>query len=124
MGGPEKSSPVVVEVPTTPPASPTATLPSSSSYASFAASTKIEATSSPGPASEDDDTPLLIIADDSEVTEVTPDDEEGTEVKQIVDEKKLRASSANEVENIENTLAPAKSAPSSNARQLKSSESS
>merc|ERR1740116_84122 len=42
----EKSPPVVVEVPTTPPASPTATLPSSSSYASFAASTKIEATSS------------------------------------------------------------------------------
>ena len=122
--GPEKSSPVVVEVPTTPPTSPTAALPSSSSYASFAASTKIEATSSPGPASEDDDTPLLIIADDSEVTEVTPDDEEVTEVKQIVDEKKLRASTANEVENIENTLAPAKSAPSSNARQLKSSESS
>ena len=47
-----------------------------------------------------------------------------TEVKQIVDEKKVRASTANEVENIENTLAPAKSAPSSNARQLKSSESS
>jgi hypothetical protein len=125
--GCEKSSPVVVEVPTTPPASPTATLPSSSSYASFAASTKIEATSSPGPASEDDDTPLLIIADDSEVTEVTPDDEEVTEVKQKVDEPKLKVSSVNEVENAEDTgtaIALAKSTASSNAKQLKSSESS
>ena len=125
--GPEKSPPVVVEVPTTPPASPTATLPSSSSYASFAASTKIEATSSPGPASEDDDTPLLIIADDSEVTEVTPDDDEVTEVKQKVDEPKLKASSVNEVENAEDTgnaVALAKSTASSNAKQLKSSESS
>ena len=125
--GSEKSPPVVVEVPTTPPASPTATLPSSSSYASFAASTKIEATSSPGPASEDDDTPLLIIADDSEVTEVTPDDDEVTEVKQKVEEPKSKASSVNEVENAEDTgtaVAPAKSTASSNAKQLKSSESS
>ena len=39
-------------------------------YATFAASTKLEATSSPGPVSEDEDAPLLVIADDNEVQEV------------------------------------------------------
>merc|ERR1719336_3614226 len=107
--GLEKAPPVVVDVPTTPPESPAAGLPSSSGYASFAASTKIEATSSPGPNSEDDDAPLLIIADDSEVTEVTPDDDEVTEVKQDSDQPVSKDSSANEV---------------SNAKQFKSSESS
>merc|ERR1719367_2157534 len=125
--GCEKPPPVIVDVSATPPASPTATLPSSSSYASFAASTKIEATSSPGPASEDDDTPLLIIADDSEVTEVSPDIEEVKEVKQKVNESK---SLVTEVENEEaaeatgTAVVPAKSTAGSNAKQLKSSESS
>ena len=118
--GLEKAPPVVVDVPTTPPESPAAGLPSSSGYASFAASTKIEATSSPGPNSEDDDAPLLIIADDSEVTEVTPDDDEVTEVKQDSDQPVSKDSSANEVENAEDS----KSSATSNAKQLKSSESS
>merc|ERR1719422_510990 len=108
--GLEKAPPVVVDVPTTPPESPTASLPNSSGYASFAASTKIEATSSPGPNSEDDDAPLLIIADDSEVTEV----------KQDSDQPVSKDSSANEVENAEDS----KSSATSNAKQLKSSESS
>merc|ERR1719370_1298839 len=118
--GLEKAPPVVVDVPTTPPESPAACLPSSSGYASFAASTKIEATSSPGPNSEDDDAPLLIIADDSEVTEVTPDDDEVTEVKQDSDQPVSKELSANEVENAEDS----KSSATSNAKQLKSSESS
>merc|ERR1719319_915938 len=49
---------------------PAAGRPPTPDYATFAASTKLEATSSPGPVSEDEDAPLLVIADDNEVQEV------------------------------------------------------
>jgi hypothetical protein len=84
-------------------------------YASFAAQTRLEATSSPGPVSEDDDAPLVIATIDNDVTEITQVEKE---IPVIV------PASANEEENTGEERLQNKSAASSNTKQLKSSESS
>ena len=77
--------------------------PVGTDYASFAAQTKMEATSSSSPASEDDDTPLIIAVENevTEVTEIDPDEP-------VIEEG--------------GNGAQGKSGPASNAKLLKSSE--
>ena len=97
------------------------TKPAGPDYASFAAQTKIEATSSSSPASEDDDAPLLIIADEPEdVDEVQEVDRDEDDIA-VIEQTKTKEDGKEE-KSAEDGRNAIKAVASCNAKQLKSTE--